>query len=58
LDDFGTKFTYAPGTSVFLTGKVLVHSVPAWSGGERVVVAHYSKDDVHNRLRGRGDINW
>ena len=50
LDDFGAKFTYAPGTSVFLTGRVLTHSVPPWSGGERAVVAHYSKDDVHDRL--------
>lgn len=50
LDDFGAKFAYAPGTSVFLTGRVLTHSVPVWSSGERVVVAHYSKDDVHDRL--------
>jgi hypothetical protein len=50
LDDFGAKFTYAPGTSVFLTGRVLTHSVPAWLGSERAVIAHYSKDDVHDRL--------
>ena len=50
LVDFGAKFTYAPGTSVFLTGRVLVHSVPVWSGGKRAVIAHYSKNDVHDRL--------
>lgn len=50
LEDLEAEFAYGPGTSVFLTGKVLTHSVPAWSGGERVVIAHYSKDDVHDRL--------
>lgn len=50
LDDFDAELAYSEGTSVFLTGKVLMHSVPAWSRGERVVVAHYSKDDVLDRL--------
>jgi hypothetical protein len=31
-------------------GKILNHSVPEWSKGERVVVAHYSRDDVHGRM--------
>lgn len=50
LEDLDAQFAYLPGTSVFLTGRVLTHSVPGWVGGERVVVAHYSKDDVHDRL--------
>jgi hypothetical protein len=50
LDDLDAQFSYDPGTSIFLTGKVLTHSVPQWLEGERVAIAHYSKDDVHDRL--------
>jgi hypothetical protein len=50
LDDFHAEFAYQSGTSVLFPGKVLAHSVPEWSGGERLVVAHYSKDDVQDRL--------
>jgi len=32
------------------SGKALSHSVSEWSGGERVVIAHYAKDGIHNRL--------
>ncbi|KAG9317917.1 hypothetical protein JVU11DRAFT_2149 [Chiua virens] len=50
LEDLEAELAYREGTSIFLTGKVLTHSVPAWSGGERVAVAHYSKDEVLHRL--------
>jgi hypothetical protein len=50
LDDLKGQFVYRPGTSVFLTGRAFKHSVPTWSGGERMVIAHYSKDNVHHRL--------
>jgi hypothetical protein len=50
LEDLDAWFAYPLGTSVFLTGRVLTHSVPHWIGGERVVIAHYSKDDVLDRL--------
>ena len=50
LTDVGAQLTYRPGTLVFLTGRVLEHEVPEWEGGERVVIMHYMKDLVHNRL--------
>ena len=50
LDDLGAEFEYLPGTGVWLTGRGLSHSVPPWTQGERVVIAHYSKDDVLDRL--------
>jgi len=50
LDNLHGEFAYQPGTSVLFSGKVLSHSVPKWSTGERVVIAHYSKDDIHERL--------
>ena len=50
LTDVGAEFAYHPGTLVFLTGKVLEHGVPEWEGGERVVVTHYMKDLLQDRL--------
>ena len=50
VTDIGAQFAYHPGTLVFLCGKVLEHSVPAWEGGERVVIAHYMKDLLHDRM--------
>lgn len=50
MADIGTEFAYHPGALVFLTGRVLEHSVPAWEGGERVDIAHYMKDHLHDRM--------
>ena len=50
LHDFDAEFAYQSGTSVLFPGKVLAHSVPEWSGGERLVIAHYVKDNVQDRL--------
>ena len=50
VDDLEGQFVYRPGTSILLTGKLFKHSVPPWAGGERIVIAHYSKDAVHHRL--------
>lgn len=50
LEDLDVQFAYPPGTSAFLTGRVLTHSMSHWVGDEQVVIAHYSKDDVHDRL--------
>ena len=46
LDDLYGKFTYQSGISVLFSGKVLAHSVPKWSGGERIMIAYYAKNDV------------
>jgi hypothetical protein len=50
IEEFHSTFNYQPGTSVLFSGKVLKHSVSEWSGGERVVIAHYGKDDVQAKL--------
>jgi hypothetical protein len=50
LPDLHGTFAYQPGTSVLFSGKVLAHSCPKWSTGERVVIAHYAKDDVQAKL--------
>jgi hypothetical protein len=44
-------FAYQPGTSIFFPGKVLAHLVSAWSRGERMVIAHYAKDNMQDGLR-------
>jgi len=50
LHNFYTEFAYQSETSVLFPGKVLAHSVLKWSNGERLVIAHYAKDDVQDRL--------
>ena len=51
LHNLHGELEYRSGTSVLFPGKVFDHSVPKWSGGERIVIAHYSKDDVQDRLQ-------
>lgn len=48
--ELGAEFLYLPGTAVALCGKALRHWVKSWAGGERIAVAHFMKDAVHNRL--------
>jgi hypothetical protein len=50
LREVGASFSYAPGTLVFLCGKVLMHELNEWEGGERICVAHYVHDTVHDHL--------
>jgi hypothetical protein len=50
LEDVKVKLHYAPGTVVAVYGKVLNHAVPDWEGGERLCVAHFTRDNVHERL--------
>ena len=50
LDNPDVEFAYQAGTSALFPGKVLSHSVPEWSEGERIVIAHYAKDNVQDRL--------
>ena len=50
LSDLGAKFVYKPGTSVLFPGKALNHSVDNWGKGERLVIAHYAHDAIHDRL--------
>ena len=39
------------GDVVALPGKLLMHEVGEWSGGERIYVSHYMKDNVHEHLK-------
>jgi hypothetical protein len=45
------ELSYNPGTMVLLCGKLLTHEVPGWEGGERICVAHFMKDSVHDHLQ-------
>ena len=50
LHDIDTILHYAPCTVVAVCGRVLLHEVPDWGEGERICIAHYMRDAVHNRL--------
>jgi len=50
VPELGVHLSYRPGDVVALCGKVFLHEVEDWSGGERVCVSHYMKDNVHERL--------
>jgi hypothetical protein len=50
LDDIGAWLSYNPGTVVMVCGKVLSHSLPKWSGGERICLVHWMRSEVHHRL--------
>ncbi|KAI5989847.1 hypothetical protein EDC04DRAFT_2912098 [Pisolithus marmoratus] len=50
ISDLGSIIGYHPGTMIYLAGKLLSHSVPKWEKGERIALAHYMKDAVHNRF--------
>ncbi|KAG2127184.1 uncharacterized protein EDB93DRAFT_1096644 [Suillus bovinus] len=49
LPDLGAQLGYPPGTMVYIAGKVLEHGVPGWGDGERIVIAHFIKDKVHDK---------
>lgn len=49
LPDIDTQLSYDPGTVVAICGRVLRHRVEEWKG-ERLCVAHFIRDAVHNRL--------
>jgi hypothetical protein len=51
VPDIGAQFCYRPGTVVAICGRVLRHSVPTWSGGERICIAHFMRANVHSRLQ-------
>jgi len=50
LRELGVTLSYAPGSVVCLCGRVLMHEVDYWEGGERICLAHYMVDAVHDRL--------
>ncbi|KAG2109049.1 uncharacterized protein F5147DRAFT_652614 [Suillus discolor] len=49
LPDVGAELQYDPGSMVYICGKVLEHGVPRWRDGERIIIAHFVKDKVHDR---------
>ncbi|KAG6325793.1 hypothetical protein ID866_13296 [Astraeus odoratus] len=48
--DLEAEFAYFPGTMIFIAGKVSKHEVSKWNKGERIALAFYMKDAVHDRL--------
>jgi hypothetical protein len=50
LGDVEANLSYMPGTVVLVCGRVLRHEVPTWKGGERICIAHFMRDNVHERL--------
>jgi hypothetical protein len=50
LQDVNARLVYNPGTVVALCGRVLRHGVQEWVGGERICIAHFIRDAVHERL--------
>jgi hypothetical protein len=50
LPDCKARLLYNPCTVVALCGRVLRHGVEDWDGGERICIAHFIRDSVHNRL--------
>jgi hypothetical protein len=50
LEDIKGRLSYDPGTVVMVCGKVLSHSLPEWSGGERICLAHWMRTEIHYRL--------
>ena len=51
LPDIDAWLSYDPCTVVALCGKILHHGVdPNWTG-ERLCIAHFIRDNVHNRLK-------
>jgi hypothetical protein len=56
LPELGLYLSYGPGTIVVLSGRVFLHAVNDWSGGERICVAHFIKDTVHNRQEVRRPV--
>jgi hypothetical protein len=50
LADLQAELDYSPGTMVYVSGRVLEHSVGPWLNGEWLVIAHFMKDAVHERV--------
>ncbi|KAG2140736.1 hypothetical protein BD769DRAFT_1349909, partial [Suillus cothurnatus] len=50
LADLHAELAYSPGAMVYIAGQVLEHSVGPWLNGEQVVIAHFIKDAVHDRV--------
>jgi hypothetical protein len=50
LEDIHADLEYEPGTSVLFSGRVFCHSVLKWEG-DRLVVAHYAKENIYDRLK-------
>ena len=51
VPDVHAKIEYKPCTVVAITGKILRHGVASWEGGERICLAHFIRDNIHNRLQ-------
>jgi hypothetical protein len=50
IPDISLTLEYNPGTVVILAGRVLSHAVPGPWEGNRICIAQYMKDKVHNHF--------
>ena len=50
LSDLDTSLSYSSGTVVMMCERALLHEVHEWEKGERICLAHYVHDNVHQRL--------
>jgi hypothetical protein len=50
VPELGAKLSYDPGTVVLIAGYVFSHKVDEWEG-ERICLAYYLRNRVHERLR-------
>jgi hypothetical protein len=49
LLDLGAQLGHPSRTMVYIAGKVLEHGVPRWGDGERIMIAHFVKDNVYDK---------
>jgi hypothetical protein len=50
LADLHAELDYSPRAMVYIAGWVLEYSVGPWLNGEQVIIAHFMKDVVHDRV--------
>lgn len=51
VPSLGGTFDFLPGDVLFFAGRVLIHGVNDWKGGERICLAHFFKKDVFERTQ-------
>ncbi len=57
LPDIDTKVQYDPETAILVCGRILGHRIMEWTEGDRICMAHFVKDAVHDRL-GIAQLTW
>jgi hypothetical protein len=50
LCELKVSFEYLPGAIILVCGRKLFHAARSWEGGERICIAHFTKESVHTLL--------